>query len=99
LRECSIARVRRPLAWLLGGFALFGFLRRRKPAVVPPDPRAEELRQKLEEARTIVEERDEFEAAETPVDQVEPASGDPDARRREVHEAGRAAAEHMRERS
>ena len=36
------------------------------------DPRADELRRKLAEARTIVEEREEFEAAETPVDRAEP---------------------------
>jgi hypothetical protein len=94
--------VKRPFAWLLGAFALFGFLRRRQqPAPTQdetPDPRAEELRRKLAESRAIVDEREEFEAAETPVDQAEPL-GDPEARRRAVHESGRAAAERMRERS
>jgi hypothetical protein len=61
------------------------------------DPRAEELRHKLAESRAIVGERDEFEEAETTVDEVE-APGDPEVRRRAVHEAGRAAAERMRER-
>ncbi len=93
--------MRSPVAWLLGGFALFRFFRRRQQAVpstdVGPDPRAEELRRKLEESRSIVEEREEFEAAETPVDQVEPLE-DPDARRRAVHESARATAERMRER-
>ncbi len=91
----------RPFAWLLGGFALFGFLRRRQQHQTPQDeaadPRAEELRRKLAESRTIVEEREEFEAAETPVDQVEPVE-DPEARRRAVHESARATAERMRER-
>jgi hypothetical protein len=92
--------VRRPLAWLLGAFALFGFLRRRKPPVAPPagvpDPRAEELRRKLAEAREIVEERDEFEAAEPTVDQTEHAPEDPERRRRDVHEAARETARRMR---
>jgi hypothetical protein len=92
--------MRRPFAWLLGGFAVFGFLRgRRAPRVNGPDPRAEELRRKLAESRTIVDEREEFEAAETPVDQASEPVGDPEARRRAVHESGRAAAERMRERS
>jgi hypothetical protein len=95
--------MRRPAAWVLGAFAAAGLLRRRKtyaPAVeaaAGPDPRAEELRRKLAESRTIVDEREEFEAAETTVDVVE-APGDPEVRRRAVHEAGRAAAERMRER-
>ena len=61
------------------------------------DPRAAELRRKLAESRAIVDERDEFEAAETPVDEVQ-APGDPEVRRRAVHEAARASAERMRER-
>jgi hypothetical protein len=89
--------MRHPLVWLLGVSALFGFLRRRKQAAVAPDPRADELRRRLEESRAIVEERDEFEAAETPVDQADHAPADPDARRRAVHDAGRAAAEQMRD--
>jgi hypothetical protein len=95
--------MRRPAAWLIGAFAAAGLLRRRKssvPTVEPDageDPRAEELRRKLAESRAIVDEREEFEAAETTVDEVE-APGDPEARRRAVHEAGRAAAERMRER-
>jgi hypothetical protein len=96
--------MRRPAAWLIGAFAAAGLLRRRKtsvPAVeepgAEPDPRAEELRRKLAESRAIVDEREEFEGAETTVDVVE-APGDPEVRRRAVHEAGRAAAERMRER-
>ena len=45
--QCSIAAMKHPLAWALGGFGLFGFLRRRREAAQParprPDPRAEEL--------------------------------------------------------
>jgi hypothetical protein len=74
--------------------------RRRPPAEAESlDPRAEELREKLAEARAVVDERDEFEAAETTVDQADPA--DPELpsveeRRAEVHEAGRARVEQMR---
>jgi hypothetical protein len=85
--------VRRLLA-LLGGFALFGFLRRRREQ--EDDPRAEELRRKLAESRSIVEERDEFEGAELPVDRAEPAPEDPESRRRAVHDAGRATVDRMR---
>ena len=67
------------------------------PADTPPpaDPRAAELRRKLDESRSIVGERDAFEEAELPIDQAEPL-GDPESRRRDVHEAGRAAVERMR---
>jgi hypothetical protein len=91
--------MRHPFRWLLGTFALLGFLRSRKQRSVPPDPRADELRRRLEESRAIVEERDEFEGAETTVDQADHAPGDPGERRRAVHDAGRATAERMREHS
>ena len=104
---------RNRIAWLggaaLGAVALARALTRR-PAPAPlhappaqpetepsgPDPRAEELRTKLAEARGLADEQDEFEGAETPVDQAEPVS-DPEARRRAVHQAGRSAAERMRD--
>jgi hypothetical protein len=95
------ARVRKPLAWLLGAFALFGFLRRRREpdaVVAEVDPRAEELRRKLAESRSIVEERDEFEGAELTVDLAEPAPEDPESRRRAVHDSARATVEQMRRR-
>ena len=93
--QCSIAAMKHPLAWMFGGFALFGFLRRRREVPSAPDPRADELRRKLAESRSIVEERDEFEAAEVTVDRTEPAP-DPESRRRAVHDAGRATVERMR---
>lgn len=64
-----------------------------------PDPRADELRAKLAESRTLVEERARFEEAETPVDEAEPVAprAEVDERRRAVHEAGREAAAEMRE--
>ena len=102
---------RNRLAWLggvaLGAVALARALTRRPPPPVQapapqpeaepsgPDPRAEELRTKLAEARELADEREEFERAETPVDQAEPVA-DPEARRRSVHESGRSAAERMR---
>ena len=83
---------------LLGGLALVRAFLRRRTAPAPPrevaDARAAELRAKLAEARGLDREREEFEAGETPVDRAEPV--DADARRREVHESGRAAIEEMR---
>jgi hypothetical protein len=91
--------VKRPLAWLLGAFALLGFLRRRREVVEPVvDPRADELRRKLAESRSIVEEREEFEGAELTVDLAEPAPEDPESRRRAVHDSARATVEQMRKR-
>jgi hypothetical protein len=92
--------VKRPLAWLLGALAVFGFLRRRREpiAAAEADPRAEELRRKLAESRSIVEERDDFEGAELTVDLAEPAPEDPESRRRAVHDSARATVEQMRRR-
>ena len=93
------------LSGAIAGFGLYRLLaaRRRAPAYEAPpepepgdDPRAEELRRRLAEARTMVEEREEFEAAETPVDEAEPAPG-LDERRRRVHERARGTARKMRE--
>ena len=99
--------MRRPLTVLSGAIAGFGLYRlalsrRRRPAVESPlgprdDPRAAELRSKLAESRTIVDEREEFESAETPVDRAEPAP-QVDERRKRVHDEGRRAAERMRRR-
>jgi hypothetical protein len=84
--------VRRP-------FALFGFWRRpRQPEAAGVDARAEELRRKLAESRSIVAERDEFEAAELTIDRAEPAPEDPESRRRAVHDSARATVEQMRRR-
>jgi hypothetical protein len=48
----------------------------------------------------MVSEREEFEAAETPVNDVQVLPPeDPEARRRAVHESARATAERMRERN
>jgi acetyl-CoA carboxylase carboxyltransferase component len=93
--QCSIGFVRGRLAWLgavgVAGLTAYRKLRRTPPAV---DRRADELRQKLDESRALVEEREEFESAETTVDAVEPP--EVDDRRRSVHDRARAAAEEMR---
>jgi hypothetical protein len=88
--------VRRPWAWAVGAFALLSFVRRRREPA--DDPRASELRRKLDESRSIVEERDEFEDGELTVDLAEPAPEDRESRRRAVHESARATAEQMRKR-
>lgn len=77
---------------------------RRPPVTAPevepgPDPRADELRDKLAEAREVVEEREEAEAGETPVDEAEPTGEDLEERRRKVHAHGHAVAGEMRRRS
>jgi hypothetical protein len=51
---------------------VFRWLRRRRESA--PDPAAE-LRAKLEESRSVADERDEFEAGETPVDRADPDAG------------------------
>ena len=62
------------------------------------DPRAEELRRRLEESRSLVDERDEFESGETTIDDVvsTPGAPGPEERRRDVHERGQATIEQMR---
>jgi hypothetical protein len=97
--QCSIGLVRARTAWLAGaaGAAIAVYRRfRRTPVSVPAgeDPRAAELRERLDESRAVVDEREEFEAGETPVD-AEVAVED---RRQAVHERGKAAAEQMRRR-
>jgi hypothetical protein len=92
--------VRARTAWLAGaaGAAIAVYRRMRRPVPAPApvaDPRADELRQKLDESRAVVDEREEFEAGETPVDQADP-DVPVDDRRQAVHDRGKAAAEQMR---
>jgi hypothetical protein len=75
---------------VVAGGALYRKVRRKKTAA-EPDP-ALELRRKLDESRAVVEERDEFEAAEVTVDQAEPGI---DARRRDVHRRAQASIDEM----
>ena len=82
-------------AWIAGALGAAGVayrtLRRRpRPAA---DPRADELRRKLDESKQVVDDRAEFESGETPVDQAEPSL---EEKRAAVHERGQAAAREMR---
>jgi hypothetical protein len=99
--------VDRRLAFLGGiavGLAALWRMIRRRPAgwveMEPVDPRAEELRRKLDESQVVVADREEFEAAETPVDAVEDVpsatSDDPVERRKAVHSEGRSVVDRMR---
>jgi hypothetical protein len=92
--------VRGRITVLAGAAAAIGAVaarvfRRRRHREAGPDPRAGELQERLAESRSVVGEREEFEAAETPVDQAEPVA-DVDERRREIHEQAREAAEDLR---
>jgi hypothetical protein len=83
------------------GFGLVRVLTRRRARAearleTPADPRAEELRRKLEESRGLADEREQFESGETTVDAADSAPIDPDDRRRAVHEQGRDTVERMR---
>jgi hypothetical protein len=88
----------RPRKLLIGGSiavaggALYRKLRRKRHDS-DPDP-ADELRRKLDESQAVVQEREEFEAAEVPVDQAEPGV---DERRRQVHERAQTSIDEMRE--
>ena len=91
--------MKRKAALLLGALAaLTAFvLRRRRPAAeaatVPdlaPDPRAEELRRRLAEARVS-------ETAEPPAAEVPPPADEFEAMRRRVHAEGRAARDAMKQ--
>ena len=89
--------MKRLFAWLAGaagGLAAYRALkgRRAEPETVSAT-RAEELKARLAEAREAVDDRDEFEAGEVTVDRAEPL--DPQARRAQVHEQGRAALDEM----
>ena len=81
--------MRRLVALLAGGLGLAGLVRARRRSAGPVpavDPRADELRRKLDESKAIVDEREEFELGEAPVNEV-----DVDTRRAAVHEQARAA--------
>jgi hypothetical protein len=92
--------MRRLYAWLagvVGGAAVYKAFRGRPATVAEPDARADELRAKRAEAREAGDDRDSFEAGETPVDEVDvpAATGDLETRRRAVHEQARAAIDEM----
>jgi hypothetical protein len=90
--------MRRLYAWLAGlagGAAVYRAFRKSQsaPPVAEPHDPAAELRAKLAESRAAGDDRDEAEAGETRVDEA--ADPDVDARRRSVHERGRAAIDEM----
>jgi hypothetical protein len=99
--------MRRIIAWLVGaagGVAAYRALRRPRALPETADDRAEELRARLAQAREAGTDREEFEAGETPVDEVVPVDEpvqadtlpvDPEARRRAVHEQARGALDEM----
>ena len=88
--------MRNRTAWLAGALGAAGVAYRalRRSGPTAADPRADELRRKLDESRTLVDEREEFEGAETPVDRAS-APGELEERRRRVHERGRTAVDEM----
>jgi hypothetical protein len=98
--QCSIGLVRARTAWLAGAAgAAIAVYRKFKPAPAPApapedDPRAEELRRKLEESRTVAEEQHE-EVASPEVTGAD-AGADVESRRAAVHERARAASDEMR---
>jgi hypothetical protein len=84
--------VRGRTAWIAGAVGAAGVayraLRRKQPAA---DPRADELRRKLDEAKPLVDAREEFESGETPVDEASL-----DEKRAAAHERGREAMREMK---
>ena len=86
--------MRNRLAWVAGALGTAGVAYRalRRATSRPADPRADELRQKLDESRSLVDERDEFESGETRVDEAEASV---DAKRAAAHARGRAAVDEM----
>ena len=81
---------------MVAGAAAYRALTRRPPAPAVPKPHVEALKSKLAEARVAPDDREEFEAAETPIDQAESVPPEIADRRRSVHERGREAADQMR---
>jgi len=86
--------VRARTAWLAGaaGAAIAVYRKLRPAPSSADDPRADELRRKLDESRTVAEEQhEEAVSPETPVDEA-----DVESRRAAVHERARASADEMR---
>jgi hypothetical protein len=88
--------VRNRAAWIAGALGAAGVayraLRRQPKHAV--DPRADELRRKLDESKPLVEEREEFESGETTVDAVD--SPTLDEKRAAAHERGQEAVREMK---
>jgi hypothetical protein len=86
--------VRNRAAWLAGALGTAGVVYRalRRQPKQAADPRADELRRKLDESKVIVEEREEFETGETAVDEAQTL----EEKRAAVHERGQATVRDMR---
>jgi hypothetical protein len=84
--------MKRLTAWLTGvaggmaAYRLFKRIPHPAPVTTEPDP-ADELRAKIAESKA--------QEPEPPAAEPEPEASDPDARRRAVHERGRAAIDEM----
>ena len=83
-------------AWIAGALGAAGVAYRalRRQPSPAADPRADELRRKLEESKPLVAEQSEFESGETTVDEAQPATLD--EKRASIHERGREAMREMK---
>jgi hypothetical protein len=81
---------------VVAGAAAYRALVRRPPAPAVPEPHVEALKTKLAESRVVADDREEFESAETPIDQAESIPPEIVERRQSVHERGRQMADQMR---
>jgi hypothetical protein len=93
--------VRNRSAWIAGALGAAGMayraVRRRtndQDHETVPDPRAGELRRKLDEVKPLADERAEFESGETSVDEADPATVE--GKRAAVHARGQAAVRDMK---
>ncbi len=86
-RQCSIARVKRLLALIVGALGLRALLRRRQPAPAGPSP-ADDLRAKLAESRATVD------AQAEDATEPEPTVDD---RRADVHARARRAIDDLKD--
>ena len=88
--------MRNRAAWIAGALGAAGVAYRalRRQPRQAADPRADELRRKLDESKPLVEEREQFESGETTVDTVDSATLD--EKRAALHERGQAAAREMK---
>ena len=88
--------MRNRAAWIAGALGAAGVAYRalRRQPKPTADPRADELRRKLDDSKQLVEEREQFESGETPVDEVELRTLE--GKRAAVHERGHEAARQMR---
>ena len=85
--------MRNRAAWIAGALGAAGvaFRALRRHPSPAADPRADELRRKLDESKPLVEEREQFESGETPVDEATLQE-----KRAALHEQGQAAVREMK---